>query len=326
MVGRDATCDVVIPDGSVSRRHARIEWRGENWAIIDQASANGTFLDSQRVAEAGLRHGQELRLGGLPLKVEIEGEAEDLGATTISAAPAPDATVMQPGTALRPPAPAPVPAPAPPPRQAPPIPAPALPPRPAPARPSTPGPAAAPPHTAGPLPSATASLSPRARISQPAPAPPAPPPPKKGRGPLFWVASGCLGCLGIVVLIAALVAGGFYALTRGPVDAVRGQLAEIKRRDMDEAYARLSEAVSARTSRDAFARAVAEHPALQQHTDARFSFPDGSVHVANARAEVKGFLVTPGGAREPAAFELVHEGGAWRIEAIRIDGQAVLDR
>src|SRR5262249_53169910 len=72
LVGRDAACDVVVPDGSVSRRHARLEWRGDNWAIVDQASANGTFLDSQRIAEAGLRHGQELRLGGVPFKVLIE--------------------------------------------------------------------------------------------------------------------------------------------------------------------------------------------------------------------------------------------------------------
>ena len=114
LVGRDASCDVVIPDGSISRRHARIEWRNENWAIVDQASANGTFVDSQRVAEAGLRHGQELRLGGVPFKVAIEGEPEDVGATISTAALA-DATVMQPA-----PPPAPRPASAPPPAPRPP--------------------------------------------------------------------------------------------------------------------------------------------------------------------------------------------------------------
>jgi hypothetical protein len=139
------------------------------------------------------------------------------------------------------------------------------------------------------------------------------------------VATGCLGCLGVVVLIAALVAGGFYALTRGPVEAVRGQLAEIKRGDMETAYARLSEGTRARISREGFERALAEHPTLQQHTDALFGFPSGSVQVVDARAEVNGVLVAPGGAREEAAFVLVREGGEWKIQSIRIGGQAAVD-
>jgi hypothetical protein len=141
---------------------------------------------------------------------------------------------------------------------------------------------------------------------------------------LFWIATGCLGCLGIVVLIAAVVAGGFYAMTRGPVDAVRGQLAEIKRGDLEQAYSRLSEAARARTSPEDFQRALVEHPALQQHGDALFGFPSGSVNVSNARAQVSGYLVAAGGAREEAAFELVREAGAWKIETIRVGGQTAV--
>jgi hypothetical protein len=332
LVGRDSTCDVVVPDGSVSRRHARLEWRGENWAIVDQASANGTFLDSQRIAEAGLRDGQELRIGGVPFKVRIEGEGEDLGATTISAPPAADATVLQPGPPPRPPAPPPPPAAAPPPLpaapQRPPAPAapPAAPARPA-ARPPAPPAPAPPPQRASPgtVPPITASLPPRPRVAPPSPVAPPPPPGKGGRGPLFWVATGCVGCLGIVVLLGVLAAGGFYMMTRGPVDAVIRHVDEMKQGDLDGAYARLSQSARARLTREDFARLVAEQPALGQNAGAQFGFPHGSVEVVNARAEVKGSLVGPGGAREEAAFTLVREGGEWKVDAILIGDRPALD-
>jgi hypothetical protein len=74
LVGRDPTCAVVLDDKSVSRRHALVERRGHAWHVVDQGSANGTFLDGEQVAEAELRDGQELRLGTLPLAVELESE------------------------------------------------------------------------------------------------------------------------------------------------------------------------------------------------------------------------------------------------------------
>lgn len=314
LIGRDASCDVVVADGSISRRHARIEWRGENWAVVDQASANGTFVDSQRVGEAGLRHGQELRLGGLPFKVEIEAEDEDVGAT-ISTAGLGGATVLQPSPLGRPPAPPPPPSP---PRPDPSATSPALPRPPAPAAPAVPRPPSAPPRPAAPPPvPVTASIPPRPRISQPAPPPP---PARAGRGPLFWTATGCCGCLGLVAVLAAVIGGSLYFMTRGPVDAVRSQLAEIKQGQLDRAYARLSSEARTNMSGEDFARLVSEHPALREHTDALFWFPEGSVHVANDRAEVTGVLVSPGGAREEAAFELVKEAGEWRILRIRVGG------
>src|SRR5512142_2857985 len=75
LLGRDAACEVVVDDKSVSRRHALIERRGEGWALTDQGSANGTYLDGRRVAEAVLQDGQQLRLGSVTFRVEIESEA-----------------------------------------------------------------------------------------------------------------------------------------------------------------------------------------------------------------------------------------------------------
>jgi len=299
LVGRDASCDVVISDGSISRRHARIEWRGDNWAVVDQASANGTFLDSQRVGEAGLRHGQELRLGGVPLKVEIEGEVEDMGAT-ISTAGLAGATMLQPS----------LPAPPPPP-PSPSVTAPAMP------RPPLPRPSAPPTPPRPPVPQITASLSPRPSVIE---AGPPAPPPKKGRGPFFWAATGCCGCLGLVVLLAVLGGGAFYVMFRGPVEAVREQLAEIKQGELEQAYSRLSDEARARWSRDDFERLVSQHPVLREHTDAMLWPPQASVNVVNDRAEVKGVLVAPGGMRQEAAFDLVKEHGAWKVLSIRVGG------
>ena len=95
LAGRDASCDVVVVDKSVSRRHAYLERRGEGWAVVDQGSANGTFLDGKPVTDAPLRQGQELRFGMVSLRVEIES---DLPQTMMM----PAGTVEPPATMLMP--------------------------------------------------------------------------------------------------------------------------------------------------------------------------------------------------------------------------------
>jgi hypothetical protein len=85
LVGRDPGCDVVLADGSVSRRHARIERRGAVWYLVDLGSANGTFVNGARVSEAALSGGAEVRFGALSFNVAL-GDAE-LGVTTRSAIP-----------------------------------------------------------------------------------------------------------------------------------------------------------------------------------------------------------------------------------------------
>ncbi len=84
LIGREETCDVVIEDRSVSRRHAVIEHRGGDWVLVDQGSANGTFLDGRRVSEARLANGQELRVGTVAFQVQLE---EEIAPTVMMAAP-----------------------------------------------------------------------------------------------------------------------------------------------------------------------------------------------------------------------------------------------
>jgi pSer/pThr/pTyr-binding forkhead associated (FHA) protein len=115
LVGREATCDVVVEDKSVSRKHAVIEHRGEGWTVVDQGSANGTFVNGQKVAEAELHDGHELRLGMVNFRVEIEAGLEG---TLLMAAPETSGTVLMATPEVsappRPPAAAPLRAAAPP--------------------------------------------------------------------------------------------------------------------------------------------------------------------------------------------------------------------
>jgi hypothetical protein len=112
LLGRDPACDVVIDDKSVSRRHAALERRGPGFVVVDQGSANGSFVNGEQVSEAALYDGQELRLGMVPFRVQIESEVEGTVLMSAGDLGAP-ATMMMPSQAVAPPAPSYAPPPAP---------------------------------------------------------------------------------------------------------------------------------------------------------------------------------------------------------------------
>ena len=62
-VGRSFAADVVLDDQSVSRRHAIVHQRAGSVRILDDRSANGTFVNGRRVTEAELRDGDVIVLG-----------------------------------------------------------------------------------------------------------------------------------------------------------------------------------------------------------------------------------------------------------------------
>jgi pSer/pThr/pTyr-binding forkhead associated (FHA) protein len=47
----------------VSRAHARLERRGEAWVVIDLGSTNYTRVNGNRIGEAELQDGDEVRFG-----------------------------------------------------------------------------------------------------------------------------------------------------------------------------------------------------------------------------------------------------------------------
>jgi hypothetical protein len=65
VVGRMADCALRLQDGSVSRRHARLELRGDSWWVVDQGSSNGTFRNGERGQEFELRGGDLVTFGAV---------------------------------------------------------------------------------------------------------------------------------------------------------------------------------------------------------------------------------------------------------------------
>ena len=51
IIGRDAACEIIIPDRQVSRFHARIQPDGDGAILEDLASKNGTFVNGKLVIE-----------------------------------------------------------------------------------------------------------------------------------------------------------------------------------------------------------------------------------------------------------------------------------
>jgi hypothetical protein len=71
-VGRDdANTLALTQDTAVSRRHARFEQQGDAWAVADEGSSNGTFVNGQRVAGGQtLRPGDEIQIGASRFRFE----------------------------------------------------------------------------------------------------------------------------------------------------------------------------------------------------------------------------------------------------------------
>ena len=48
-IGRLPSCDLVIADPAVSKRHCEVQWDGQQVSVRDLGSLNGTFLGAARL-------------------------------------------------------------------------------------------------------------------------------------------------------------------------------------------------------------------------------------------------------------------------------------
>jgi hypothetical protein len=62
-IGRSPDCGIFLDDVTVSRRHAILVERDGHYAIEDQGSLNGTFVNRKRVEAADLGDGDEIQIG-----------------------------------------------------------------------------------------------------------------------------------------------------------------------------------------------------------------------------------------------------------------------
>ncbi|MGC8873223.1 MAG: FHA domain-containing protein [Chloroflexia bacterium] len=93
LVGRSDPAGGIFPEvdltqdnaymAGVSRRHARISRRGDTFFLEDLASANGTYVNRERLpphTPVPLEDGSEIRLGNLVLRAIIETSSARSGA------------------------------------------------------------------------------------------------------------------------------------------------------------------------------------------------------------------------------------------------------
>ncbi|WP_137818316.1 FHA domain-containing protein [Pseudomonas sp. 2FG] len=106
--GRSVKCELCFSDLELSRRHCEFFLKDDVLEIKDLASANGVFVNHQKVSTAALQPGDQVRMGSVTLlvigpKVEV-AQAEDEDATLFMRAidlpkPAKPKPASQPATA-----------------------------------------------------------------------------------------------------------------------------------------------------------------------------------------------------------------------------------
>jgi hypothetical protein len=67
-IGRGLTSDVRIEEQRVSRSHAILVRHGHGTRLLDNRSANGTFVNGRRIQQADLRGGDVIVLGRVILR------------------------------------------------------------------------------------------------------------------------------------------------------------------------------------------------------------------------------------------------------------------
>ncbi len=76
VIGRDGACDVVVADGRISRRHARVASRAGFLVLSDLGSTNGTWLRDERVSEVALGAGDVVTIGDTTITVDAAPERD----------------------------------------------------------------------------------------------------------------------------------------------------------------------------------------------------------------------------------------------------------
>lgn len=78
-LGRDPSNHLSLESTVVSRFHAQITWRGDEFFITDKESRHGVFVNGERVQERAIEDGDQIRLGGASAPVLVfrlaKGEA-----------------------------------------------------------------------------------------------------------------------------------------------------------------------------------------------------------------------------------------------------------
>ncbi len=77
-IGRHPDCLLQIPAKEVSRKHCELTIGEGGVSVADMESANGTYVNGQRVRKKSLRPGDQLRIGPATFVVQIDGKPEKI--------------------------------------------------------------------------------------------------------------------------------------------------------------------------------------------------------------------------------------------------------
>jgi S-DNA-T family DNA segregation ATPase FtsK/SpoIIIE len=69
-VGRSG-CDLLVDDPELSRRHARVEFQGDEITLKDLDSTNGTYIDEERIREVFIDNRAKFRVGSHEIALVI---------------------------------------------------------------------------------------------------------------------------------------------------------------------------------------------------------------------------------------------------------------
>ena len=91
-VGRNSDCDICIPIEEISRNHAKLQSGSDGIVVEDLASANGTFVNDQRVhAGTLLKPGDEVRFDTVRFLLMAPAQELQRGSATRLETPPPPA-------------------------------------------------------------------------------------------------------------------------------------------------------------------------------------------------------------------------------------------
>ena len=67
VIGRDPECKIQLSDSNVSRKHARVIFRNEEYHVEDLDSTNGTYVNGIKVVKCVLRRHDQIDIGGVKI-------------------------------------------------------------------------------------------------------------------------------------------------------------------------------------------------------------------------------------------------------------------